>query len=187
MHPELAYMSIAPSLATVAGILERAPAQHSLRFEFCVFRNTIVNSEGKPIADIDLIKAQHELETQFRWVDHPPGATVVHQAVQLAADKRRVDPVHEYLRGLEWDTKPRLSNLLTDYFGAEEYDKDLFEIFFALKHTSDDDQVKTFIPYIKLISNCINSGFNLICFFYKYFPADKVTKFCCPAYGICNL
>jgi putative DNA primase/helicase len=48
-----------------------------------------------------------------------PTTTMVEQAVRALADKRRLHPVREYLRSLEWDGHPRLNKMLSVYLGAE--------------------------------------------------------------------
>ena len=43
----------------------------------------------------------------------------VHQAVDMYAHDRPFHPVRNYLDGLAWDGKPRLSRFLSTYLGAE--------------------------------------------------------------------
>jgi hypothetical protein len=42
------------------------------------------------------------------------------EAVQTVSMESRFNPVHEYLRGLEWDGDARLDSWLTDYLGAPD-------------------------------------------------------------------
>jgi predicted P-loop ATPase len=55
----------------------------------------------------------------------------VHQAVDMRAHARSFHPVRDYLNGLTWDQKPRLSNFLPTYFGAvaNDYTKKIGAMF----------------------------------------------------------
>lgn len=46
--------------------------------------------------------------------------TQVERAVNIVAAERAYNPVQDYLRGVEWDGKPRLDTWLRDYVGAEQ-------------------------------------------------------------------
>lgn len=50
------------------------------------------------------------------------GADLVTQAVVAVAERRKVHPVREWLKGLEWDGVLRLDKLLSRYFGAVDDD-----------------------------------------------------------------
>jgi predicted P-loop ATPase len=56
---------------------------------------------------------------------------VMHQAVDLRASERPFHPIRDYLNGLQWDGRPRLSEFLSAYLGAEacEYSEKIGAMF----------------------------------------------------------
>jgi putative DNA primase/helicase len=68
-------------------------------------------------ADEDTIRVQAWLADAY-GIDVSEGAALA--AVKIAAARTRYHPVREWLEGLRWDTKRRLSSWLTDVFGAED-------------------------------------------------------------------
>jgi predicted P-loop ATPase len=70
----------------------------------------------RPITDIDAGIAQEKLQKA--------GLTrlskdTTHQAIEISAHDSCFHPVRNYLTALQWDRKPRVASLLTQYFGAE--------------------------------------------------------------------
>ncbi len=73
---------------------------------------------GKEVTECDMINAAMELELRFRWRKYPPSLSKVWDAARWVAAQRPYHPIREYLEGLTWDNKPRMSNLLEQYAGA---------------------------------------------------------------------
>jgi predicted P-loop ATPase len=73
-------------------------------------------SYPRPVRDIDVTALQEWLQCEAL-----PRITkdMTHQAVDLRARERSFHPVRDYLDGLVWDKRPRLSRWLADYLGAE--------------------------------------------------------------------
>ena len=77
---------------------------------------SITNSEPRPVGDEDVTAVQEWL--QLAGLTSVSKDTV-HQAVDLCARERAFHPVRDYLTGLQWDGKERLSGWLHVYLGAE--------------------------------------------------------------------
>lgn len=54
--------------------------------------------------------------TQYRI----KGKEELGDAITIAESMKRINPIREFLNSLEWDGKPRIETLLTDYLGAEQ-------------------------------------------------------------------
>jgi predicted P-loop ATPase len=72
--------------------------------------------EQHPVTDVEVTALQEHL--QLGGLRHIARDTV-HQAVDLRAQERAFHPVRDYLEGLTWDGKDRLTALFSKYFGAE--------------------------------------------------------------------
>ena len=77
------------------------------------------NFKPRPVRDVDVGIVQEKL--QHLGLKRISKDTV-HQAVDMRAHARPFHPVRDYLDGLTWDQKPRLSNFLPKYFGAAAND-----------------------------------------------------------------
>jgi predicted P-loop ATPase len=86
------------------------------------------NFKPRPVRDVDVGIVQEKL--QHLGLKRISKDTV-HQAVDMRAHARPFHPVRDYLDGLTWDQKPRLSNFLPTYFGAvaNDYTKKIGEMF----------------------------------------------------------
>ena len=74
----------------------------------------------RPVRDTDVSIVQEWLQrNKLRRL----GKDIVHQAVALRAEENAFHPVRDYLNGLRWDRKPRLSTWLTYYAGVEPGEK----------------------------------------------------------------
>ena len=74
----------------------------------------------RPVRDTDVSIVQEWLQrNELRRL----GKDIVHQAVALRAEENAFHPVRDYLNGLRWDRKPRLSTWLTYYAGVEPDEK----------------------------------------------------------------
>jgi predicted P-loop ATPase len=74
----------------------------------------------RPVRDTDVSIVQEWLQrNELRRL----GKDIVHQAVALRAEENAFHPVRDYLNGLRWDRKPRLSTWLTFYAGVEPDEK----------------------------------------------------------------
>jgi predicted P-loop ATPase len=86
------------------------------------------NSKRRPVRDVDVGIVQERLQhLGLKRISKD----AVHQAVDMRAHARPFHPVRDYLDGLTWDQKPRLSNFLPTHFGAEanDYTKKIGEMF----------------------------------------------------------
>src|SRR5262245_30268114 len=73
------------------------------------------NFKQRPLTDVDVGLLQKEL--QHRGLK-TLGKDVMHQAVDIHAYEHRFHPVRDYLNGLVWDGKARLTTMFSKYFGA---------------------------------------------------------------------
>jgi predicted P-loop ATPase len=74
----------------------------------------------RPVRDTDVSIVQEWLQRhELRRL----GKDIVHQAVALRAEENAFHPICDYLNGLRWDRKPRLSTWLTYYAGVEPGEK----------------------------------------------------------------
>jgi predicted P-loop ATPase len=73
-------------------------------------------AEVRPVTDTDIRRIQKWL--QLSGIPRI-SKDAVHDAVDIVAQDRGFHPLRNYLTGLEWDGKPRLSIWLTRYLGAE--------------------------------------------------------------------
>ena len=80
-------------------------------------QGSTANSEPRPVCDEDVTAVQEWL--QLAGLTSVSKDTV-HQAVDLCARERAFHPVRDYLSGLQWDGKERLSRWLHVYLGAED-------------------------------------------------------------------
>jgi len=76
----------------------------------------VVGATPRPVRDEDVTAVQEWLQ---RAGLTSMSKDTVHQAVDLRAYERAFHPVRDYLRGLRWDGKERLSDWLHVYLGAE--------------------------------------------------------------------
>src|SRR5262249_17003778 len=73
------------------------------------------NFTPRPLTDVDVGIMQEELPQRgLKRV----GKDVMHQAADNRAHERKFQGVRDYVDGLEWDGRQRLSTLFTTYFGA---------------------------------------------------------------------
>lgn len=73
-------------------------------------------SEMEPMKNVDYSGVRNYIECIY-------GITAVQKiddALMLIAQKHSFHPVRDYLNSLTWDGKPRVNNLLIDYFGADD-------------------------------------------------------------------
>ena len=96
--------------------IENSPYASRLRFN--VFADIPEMQDGKEwraLRDEDvrtIRRAMHEAGNAI-------GKEAIQEAVLTVADKRKVNPLRDYLNGLTWDGTERLDDMLIDYFGAE--------------------------------------------------------------------
>jgi hypothetical protein len=77
---------------------------------------TVDDFHQRPLTDIDVGLVQERLQNLGL---ERVSKDVMHQAIDVRAHECRFHPVRDYLNALQWDGKPRLSNLFPVYFGAE--------------------------------------------------------------------
>jgi predicted P-loop ATPase len=71
----------------------------------------------RPCTDIDVGVVQEMIQRQgLKRIS----SDVVHQAIDVRGYERRFHPVRDYLDGVEWDGKARISSFFPIYFGSVE-------------------------------------------------------------------
>jgi predicted P-loop ATPase len=81
--------------------------------------------EGDAIVDQDTVNIKVWLAEKYRL---EPPRNMVSEALMFLAGKNTFHPVREYLRGIEWDGTPRISNWMKDYLGANAPEPYLSEV-----------------------------------------------------------
>lgn len=71
--------------------------------------------DGEMITDRDLFFVGVHMGNAYGL---QPTTAAIREAVIAAASQREIDPLGDYLQGLEWDGQPRLHNLFSYYFDA---------------------------------------------------------------------
>ena len=75
------------------------------------------NFKPRPVTDVDVGLLQERLQKAgLKQITKD----MAHQAVDIVAQECRFHPVRDYLRSKEWDGRPRLAELFTKYFGADD-------------------------------------------------------------------
>ena len=72
--------------------------------------------EASTIEDVDYSGIRNYMESRYSIV----GSQKIEDALALQFQKHSYHPVQEYLTALKWDRKPRIDNLLIDYFDADD-------------------------------------------------------------------
>ena len=83
-----------------------------------VFKNRVVWPDGAEVTDTDEMDVQGWLVAQRHGIRVRVGVDAVHGGFQLAASRRPFHPVQDYLRGLVWDSRPRVETFGATYLGA---------------------------------------------------------------------
>lgn len=81
--------------------------------------------KGESLTDDDTVKIKVWFAN--KWKIEPPVNTVFEAMVSISSGNA-IHPVREYLEGLEWDGKPRVSEWLKTYLGAEAEEPYLTEV-----------------------------------------------------------
>jgi len=89
--------------------------EFSASFRFSEFECEVVDMDGKPIEDADILEMQATLQN---WGLRSVARTTVQDAIDLVARDFRFHPIRDYLDDLEWDGTPRLDWLFPYYFGS---------------------------------------------------------------------
>jgi putative DNA primase/helicase len=76
-----------------------------------------IKAEGNEWTDLAEIKIKAYIERHYK-VTYP--TALVHEGVDLIADKHRFHPVTDWLDSLTWDGTERAESIFVDYFGAED-------------------------------------------------------------------
>lgn len=82
------------------------------------FRNLpwVKISEPTPFTDVDDAGIRNYLSMKYQIL----GRDIIRDCLNMETKKNEYHPVCDYLNSLKWDGKPRLDNVLIDYFGAED-------------------------------------------------------------------
>lgn len=97
-------------------IVLSADSRMSGRFRYNDF-SQMVEIDGNPIKDTDESKIMLWLSSVY---DLEMPTKRVSEVVQTIASEDSYHPVRQWLEGLQWDLSPRLDNMLSVYFGAED-------------------------------------------------------------------
>ncbi len=89
------------------------------RVRFNNFTNQI-EIDGNSLDDSALYTIKAELEKKY--IPDKLPTKDLEEAIQVVAKENQFHPVRDYLIALSWDDKPRVMQLFTDYFGAEDSD-----------------------------------------------------------------
>jgi len=73
-------------------------------------------SEPEPMKNVDYSGVRNYIETIYGI----SGNLKIDDALALEFERYSFHPIREYLSDLEWDSEPRVDNMLLDYFGAED-------------------------------------------------------------------
>lgn len=117
--------NIKASLHNVILILENHELLAGM-FAMDAFANQIVLTRSPPWHDRTGQLDESDGTEVAAWIGDPRnyGLTVsssmVLEAIEAVAKRRRFHPVLDYLDGLTWDGTPRLEHMLADFFGAEQ-------------------------------------------------------------------
>ena len=101
------------------------------------FANRIVMTREPPFGGLQREVTDAELSEIAAWFGKPwpynmsVSASLAAETVSMVATRHAFHPVREYLEGLEWDGKERISRVLIDYFGAGdgEYEQGVSRLF----------------------------------------------------------
>lgn len=116
------------SLSNLRKILEYDPRiAGALCYNEVAYRRW-VRTEDLPWADEAVDRTWNDAdESHLRlWFEEAYGLSVKKEhladVVAIAAGKKSINPIKEFLDGLKWDGTPRIDTALTDYLGAEKSD-----------------------------------------------------------------
>ena len=70
----------------------------------------------EPVKNVDYSGVRNYIESIYGIA----GNLKIDDSMALEFEKNSFHPVHDYLKGLEWDGEARVDNLLIDYFGADD-------------------------------------------------------------------
>jgi putative DNA primase/helicase len=76
-----------------------------------------IEAEGNEWTDLAEIKIKAYMERHYK-VTYP--TTLIHEGVDLIADKHRFHPITDWLDSLTWDGTERAESIFIDYFGAPD-------------------------------------------------------------------
>lgn len=112
-----------PHLQNIVAILENDSRWVGV-LGFNEFRNEEVKLKPPPFkSKIGALTDNDDRETTL-WISLQYGInapkSVVNDAVCLVAARNSFNPLADWLRGLQWDGRPRIDRLLTDYFGVAD-------------------------------------------------------------------
>lgn len=114
------------TLSNLRRILENDPRiSGALCYNEVAYRRW-VRAEELPWVDEPVDRSWNDTdESNLRlWFEEAYGLSVkkehLSDIVAIAAGKKSINPIREFLDGLEWDGTPRIDTALTDYLGAED-------------------------------------------------------------------
>lgn len=112
--------------ATLENLVHVLVRQEQTRIGFDTFRGRIMvavagTEDWRPLTDTDMIQLRETLGRVKGFA--AIGKELMHDALQLIAERHKFDSAIVWLNGLVWDGKPRVERFLTDYCGTvdDEY------------------------------------------------------------------
>lgn len=103
-----------PRITNVESVLKRDPEyRHAPRLNLFSGR---VEWMGTPLCDTVITTVRLELERDYHLRSTPSD---LHSVINVLAASQAYHPIRDYLAGLRWDGRPRLSELFSKYAGAE--------------------------------------------------------------------
>lgn len=109
------------NLAGVIKLLESDGWGDILAFD--TFRVELVTVAPTPWNPSDHVWTDHdtsELLMSYEDNDIDLKVTILERAIETVARRHRFHPVEEYLNSIKWDTKERIKNWLSTYFGVRD-------------------------------------------------------------------
>lgn len=114
-HPKTSLKNINLILENALGVLPFRKNLFSNNIEYAVAPPWNKAKVGSAVSDVDVIDVMHWLALRHRLESNDKK---ILQAITHVAEKNSYHPVRDYLRGLEWDGRPRLDSWLETYLGA---------------------------------------------------------------------
>lgn len=111
--------------ATLPNLVHMLGEQQRTRIGFDTFRHRIMISpagteQWRPLTDVDMVKLRERFSRVEGFAAVPKD--LMHDALQLVADRYRFDSAITWLNGLTWDGVPRVAKFLTSYCGSADDD-----------------------------------------------------------------
>ncbi len=111
-----------PTIGNVVRILKEDPklkgaiCLNELTGRIDIVRNLGWHREGEVLTDTDMAYLTYYIEGKYGISVQ----TSIEKGIQVVSNENRYHPIREILDGLTWDGTPRVTNMLTHFFGVEK-------------------------------------------------------------------